>query len=56
MNLQFFLVFQAKGSVQEGARWVDDPKEIRRHYMRGWFSIDLVSIVPFEYAPRYLNP
>ena len=27
---------------------VSDPKRIASHYLRGWFTLDLVSILPFQ--------
>lgn len=29
---------------------VADPARIRRHYLRGWFFIDLISIIPVEFV------
>ena len=28
-------------------RWVKDLPSIRYHYMRGWFTVDLLSIMPW---------
>ena len=30
---------------------VKDLPTIRRTYLKGWFMIDLISIVPFKYIP-----
>ena len=46
MGMQFFLMYRL--SAQKGGGWVRDRKMIVRHYLRGWFSIDLVSILPFD--------
>lgn len=46
MILQFFLMYQAKAeSPADQGRWVWEPNEIWRHYLTGWFGIDLLSIV-----------
>jgi hypothetical protein len=46
MGMQFFLMYRL--SAQKGGGWVRDRKMIVRHYLRGWFSIDLISILPFD--------
>lgn len=43
--LNFFLVYPSSASESGAARWVDDHVEIARHYLRGWFTIDLLSCV-----------
>lgn len=40
----FFLAYQE--SV--GGRWVTLRADIRRHYLRGWFLVDLISVVPMD--------
>jgi hypothetical protein len=45
---QFCLAYPDFVSVLEGPSWVDDSRRIAQHYLRGWFTIDLVSIVPFD--------
>ena len=32
----------------EHGQWEFDNKKIAKHYLRGWFAIDLVSVVPFD--------
>ena len=44
--LCFFTTFQDKESMQE----ITDRKEIAMAYIRGWFFIDLFSVVPFDYV------
>eukprot|EP00937_MAST-01D_sp_MAST-1D-sp2_P005892 g5892.t1 len=33
---------------EEKGKWVRDPIRIARNYLRGWFAIDLASILPFD--------
>ena len=41
--VQFLLIYcEAEGA--EGARWVEDPRVIAIHYLRGWFALDALSI------------
>jgi hypothetical protein len=47
--MAFFTVYREKKS--EGGKLVKDLKKIRWNYIKGWFSIDLVSILPFSYIP-----
>ena len=44
--LNFFMAYQE--SAQEGGRWIVKLPQIRRHYCRSWFLIDLVSVLPFD--------
>jgi len=46
MVMQFFLIFRE--STELGGGWIRDRGRIRRHYLKGWFTIDLVSILPFD--------
>ena len=41
--LQFRLMYSEANST-EGMRWVTDPFQIARHYLLGWFTIDIMSI------------
>ena len=43
--LSFYMMYQLPES--EGARWVFNPQMIRSAYLRGWFAIDLLSVLPF---------
>ena len=43
--LQFFLMYQTSSDSEAGARWVDSPKQIVKHYLKGWFALDLFSIL-----------
>mmetsp|Transcript_23006 Transcript_23006/g.51880 ORF Transcript_23006/g.51880 Transcript_23006/m.51880 type:complete len:641 (+) Transcript_23006:272-2194(+) len=57
VNLVFvvdmFLSFQTmyRESARRGGGVVKDLRKIRRRYVRGWFAVDVVSIVPFSYIP-----
>ena len=46
MILQFFLAYQE--SPARGGRWVTSRKLIGLHYVRTWFFIDLISVLPFD--------
>jgi len=45
MGMQFFLMYRSDGA---SSNWVRNRAAIRRHYLKGWFTIDLVSILPFD--------
>lgn len=45
--LNFFVMFPQQKSVVESVYWVDDLKIIMLNYLKGWFTIDLISILPF---------
>ena len=47
LALQFVLMYPTS-SAALGTRWVQDPIEIATHYVRTWFVVDLVSIIPFQ--------
>jgi hypothetical protein len=56
MVLQFFLMYQVpddEGPVFGRGRWEQRLKPIARHYLQGWFTIDVLSIVPslFDILP-----
>lgn len=38
-----------------GTQLVMDLSKIRKHYLVSWFPIDLVAIVPFDFAMRAMN-
>ena len=46
MILQFFLAYQE--SPKKGGRWVTRQSLIVKHYLRTWFALDLVSVIPFD--------
>merc|ERR1712100_557468 len=46
MGMQFFLPYETKGV--EGIRLVTCRRSITMHYFKGWFIVDLVSILPFD--------
>lgn len=41
--IQFVLIYQP--STKESSTWEADPRKIASHYLRGWFTIDLISIL-----------
>ncbi len=57
MALQFFLMYHVSDESDSTgggrARWEHRLKPIARHYLRGWFAIDVLSIVPsvFDILP-----
>lgn len=48
--LQFFIMFQHP----ENHRWVRMPVTIVRHYMRSWFFMDIVSVLPYDEVAKVL--
>lgn len=44
--LNFFMCYQEPKSA--GGLWVTKPKLIRRHYLRTWFTVDALSVIPFD--------
>ena len=50
--LNFVLMIQSYDD-REGVKWIDEPKVIVRSYLRGWFALDLLSIIPsaFDMVP-----
>ena len=47
MRAQFFLAYR-EDSKEGGGRLVKDLSKIRKHYLRGWFSLDVASCLPFD--------
>lgn len=47
--LNFLLVYQ-ENAGPEGTQWVEEPRLIVCHYMKGWFVLDIISILPFDLA------
>ena len=45
MVIQFFLAYQ--NGPEEGSTWVKSLPMIRKRYMKGWFAVDLFSVLPF---------
>ena len=48
--LNFFLAFQETN--RKGGGWVTDRKRIIKHYVRTWFSIDLLTVIDFQIIAR----
>jgi len=51
--LQFFVIYEAKSS--EGIRFIRDRRLIAEKYLRSWFTMDLISVIPFDTAGCILN-
>ena len=45
MVIQFFLAYQ--NGPDQGSTWVKSLPMIRKRYMKGWFAVDLLSVLPF---------
>lgn len=46
MVLQFFIPYSKR--TRYGRKWVTNPKAIVKNYLKTWFCIDFISIIPFE--------
>ena len=46
MGVAFFSAYRA--TAKEGGHLIKDLRAIRRHYLRGWFAIDLISVLPLD--------
>ena len=44
LGMNFFVAFFS----DEESKWIYEPSKIRRRYLRSWFGIDFVSILPFD--------
>lgn len=49
MGFSFFTIYRE--SAKKGSALVKDLKRIRQKYVKGWFAVDVVSIVPFGFIP-----
>jgi hypothetical protein len=45
------LIINFRTTIKQGHIRVEDPKDIVRHYLRGWFTIDFLAAFPFELIP-----
>jgi len=52
MLLSFRTAFYFRGEL------VEDPRQIRRHYLRTWFVVDFISLFPFDLlaSPIFIGP
>lgn len=41
--------------MKDGPELITDPKRIRREYLRGWFVVDFLSVLPFNYIMLILS-
>eukprot|EP00928_Gymnodinium_smaydae_P026516 TRINITY_DN20797_c0_g1_i1.p1 TRINITY_DN20797_c0_g1~~TRINITY_DN20797_c0_g1_i1.p1 ORF type:complete len:680 (-),score=110.74 TRINITY_DN20797_c0_g1_i1:355-2394(-) len=53
MVLQFFLMYPVQNC--RGAEMEHHPKEIIKHYLRTWFVIDFITIIPFDILTMALD-
>ena len=51
--IQFFLAYQ--NGPDKGNTWVKSLPMIRKRYMKGWFTVDLLSVLPFWIFGTVLN-
>ena len=40
--------FVAATENQKDLSWNTDPKKIAKNYLKGWFTLDLISVMPFS--------
>ena len=45
--LNFFIAYRSNED-EDGAQWVTDRKAIACHYLKTWFTVDFLSVLPFE--------
>lgn len=50
MGINFFMAYQEPGF--KGGMWVTQRAKIRRNYLRTWFTLDFVSVIPFDMLTR----
>jgi hypothetical protein len=50
MFLQFFLKVEVKRPGGHGTILLKDPRLIRQHYLRSWFCIDILSVMPVDFV------
>ena len=53
MVIQFFLAYQS--GPEQGSTWVKSLPMIRKRYMKGWFAVDLLSVLPFWIFGTLIN-
>lgn len=46
MVIQFFTMYPY--TTARGIQWEDSLSKIAKHYMRTWFPVDLLTIIPFD--------
>ena len=51
--MQFFLAYQ--NGPEKGSTWVKSLPMIRKRYMKGWFAVDLLSVLPFWSIGMVIN-
>eukprot|EP00937_MAST-01D_sp_MAST-1D-sp2_P000861 g861.t1 len=53
MSLKFYTMYPQ--SPANGGGWVRDQRQIARNYLRTWFLIDLVSVLPFDIVSYFMG-
>jgi hypothetical protein len=48
MAAQFFIVYEEEDDIEFKSAEVREHSRIVRHYIKGWFTIDLLGILPFD--------
>lgn len=54
MCMQFVIKLKVR-SNKGGKTFILDRRKIARHYLRGWFFLDLISILPYDIAGLFLQ-
>ena len=47
-DMIFCFVTAYREDRRDGGGWVKDVRKIRRKYLRGWFALDFISLMPFD--------
>ena len=45
--LNFFIAYRSNED-EDGGRWITDRRAIACHYLKTWFAVDFLSVLPFE--------
>lgn len=56
MILQFFTMYPAATSIGGSKQMERNHRNIIVHYLKGWFIVDLVSVIPFDMVNLLLTP
>jgi potassium voltage-gated channel Eag-related subfamily H protein 7 len=49
--IDVLLCFRLMYYDRRTGQWVSSPKRIANHYLRGWFTVDFLSVLPFYLLP-----
>lgn len=50
-SAQFFLIYYD----EETCRWIEDHKKIVSSYLRTWFILDVIAILPFDFLGIFMH-